>query len=65
MRPVVRGFDSAKLFREGCLIRLREIEKDLARLEESVRRLKASVEESANKMKRHDELLSRRTGLKR
>ena len=62
---MVRGFGSTKLFREGCLIRLREIEKDLARLEESVRRLKASVEESANKMKRHDELLGRRTGLKR
>lgn len=37
-KPVVRGFDSSKLFRQDCLIRIQELYNEIGRLEESMRR---------------------------
>ena len=62
---IVRGFDSPKLFRRDCLIRLRELYKEIAQLEESMRKLKASAEAREKEMKRHGEVLDRYTGFKR
>lgn len=64
-KPAVRGFDSSQLFREDCLVPLKELYKELARLEESMRKLKASIGAREEQMKRMDEILGRHTTLRR
>lgn len=54
-KPVLRGFDTSKAFREDCLVRLRELYKDIDRLEESMRELKTSVEAREKEMNQIDE----------